>query len=365
MKRVLPTGALVALGLVLAPNVHAKGKAATPKPVAAKADAPKSDALKTDAVKADAPKAVAAPAAEAAVVLPAEKVLEKKGEGPYSFRLTLKPGVLNPHQVADVTIEFFKQLASLDPSTGDRGVLASPDSYAVVRGPLEAKKGVVETSYKLWGKGAASGFGFHFTPASDGLYELKLVGYDSVAGDGKPVTVSFKVGVGSAAGQTEVSQETGAVRRGARRPVGGGDASSANSAKLQKLMEEIGRRTLDLDARLAAWPAKGPHADAAAEASQVAALLTQVKGLAPKGTELASGEFDALADEAAAALTEVAHAAQAEGKPGDKTARQAAAQASFEKTQGRSCLACHAKFRWGVTTDLAAWPTFEQKPWKK
>jgi hypothetical protein len=358
MKLRLTTGALVALGLALAPATQAKGKPAAPKAEPAKTEPAKTGPAKTEPVKAETV------AAEPSAV-PAEKVLEKKGEGPYSFRLTLKPGVLQPREVADVAIEFFKRLDSLDPATGDRGVLASPDSYAVVRGPLDGKKGGAEATYKLWSKGPAAGFGFHFTPPSDGLYELKLVGFDTVAGDGKAVQASFKVGVGTAAGQTELTQETGTTRRGARRPVGGGDASSANAAKLQKLMEEVGRRTLGLEPRLAAWPAKGGHADAAAEADQVAALLTQAKGLAPKGTELAGGEFDALADEAAAAFADLSVSLKADGKPAEKAARQAAAQAAFEKTQGRACLACHAKFRWGVTTDLAAWPSFEHKPWKK
>jgi cytochrome c5 len=346
----LTTGALAALGFAFSPVALAKGRPAAPKgaPAAAKADSAPVDA---------------APAAVPAV--PAEKVLEKKGEGPYSFRLTLRPGVLQPHDVADVSIEFFKRLDGLDPATGDRGVLTSPDSYAVVRGPLDAKKGAAETVYRLWSRGPAAGFGFHFTPASDGLYELKLVGFDTVAGDGKAVPVSFKVGVGSASGQTELTQETGSTRRGARRPVGGGDVSNASAAKLQKLMEEVGRRTLGLETRLAAFPPKGGHVDAAAEASQVASLFAQVKGLTPRGTELAAGEFDVLAEQASTAFTDLATSLKADGKPAEKAARQSAAQAALEKLQGSSCLACHAKFRWGVTTDLSAWPSFEHKPWKK
>jgi hypothetical protein len=348
MHRVLPAGAALALGLSGSAAL-AKGKAPAPA-------APK-------------PAPVAAPAAPApaeAPVVPPEKVLEKKGDGPYAFRLTLRPGLLAPRRVADVTVEFTKRLDSLDPSTGDRGVLASPGSYAVVRGPLDAKKPALEATYALWSKGPASGFGFHFTPPADGLYDVKVVGFDGIdGGEPRPVSTSFKVGVGTASAQTEVSQVTSAAKRGPRRPVGGGDAASANTARLQKLMEEVGERTLDLEPLLSSWPAKGPHGDAAVEAATIASLLAQAKGLAPKGTEVAAGEFDTLAADASAAWNEVATLASADGRPADKAARQAAAKAAFDKASSRTCLECHAKFRWGVTTDLTAWPAFEQKPWKK
>lgn len=372
MRRALPSALALAFGLSLAAPAFAAGKPAGNE--AAKEAA----RVEKAAPKDTAPAPVAAAPAPAAPE-PTERAIEKK-DGLYQARLVIRPGNLKPRRPADISVDLQKILEIPDPVTGDRAPMGSGSPYAIVKvpappapEPVKGRKAVepvapTPVQYSLWPVGSAGNFGFHFTPETDGVYEVTVVGFDAKptedAEAGRNFELTFKVGVGTAAAQTEVSQGAAAGRRGGRRPVGGGGASLGDD-RLQKTMSDLGYRYLDLEALLQKWPAKGPHADAAAEARAIGALFTQIKGLAPAGTNAASGEFDKLAGEAGLLFEQLAGAAGTDGKEKDRAPHLAAASAGYEKLEMQGCNQCHAKFRWGVTTDLSGWPKFEQKPWKK
>lgn len=307
---------------------------------------------------------------------PADRTIEKQ-QGSYVAKLVMRPGILKAHRQADFTIDLQKILEIPDPSTGDRTVMNSPRSYAVVQAPAPAAPEPVKgkkappapsapapVAYQLWSNSSTGSFGFHFTPAYDGVYEIKVVGFDAPADgstDPRSFSLSFRVGVGAASGQTEVSTGSAAARRGSRRPVGGN--ATADATKLQRLMADVGQRWLDLSRSIEAWPAKGGHPDAALELRIIEAVLAEAKGLVPEDRQSAAAEFDKLVAGAGTAIEEVATAWDAaEGK--DRAARMSAATAAVDRLEQQSCNQCHAKFRWGLSTDVSDWPKFKLKPWK-
>jgi hypothetical protein len=298
---------------------------------------------------------------------PAERTIEKR-EGTYVFRLTLRPGNLKPARVADVTLELLRVLDIPDPVTGDRAPVNEASIVARVKPPppLVPSKGKKSEpsaplpSYVAWALEAPGTYGLHFTPGADGLFELALSGTDpktDTEGSPREFGTSFRLGVGSAAAQTEQSQGGVVGRRGTRRPIGvGGDREKED--RLRKLMEELGYRTLALEPLVDQPPAKGPHVELAARARELAALAESAKGLVPASAPAdGAPEFDALAARMAARFEELARAA--EGKD------RKAPRAKYDALEPQGCLQCHAKYRWGVADDVTRWPQFEQKPWRK
>ncbi len=331
---------------------------------------------------ADAKPADGAPAAPAPVADLPERVIEKK-DGPYIVRIVVRPGNLKPGRTAEISTEILKVLEIPDPVSGNLRSIASAENTATVtppapEAPPEPPKGKkappappppVPTKHQLWPAGKEGNLAFHFTPAADGLYDLAINGFDPKPYEdsetGRTVEVHFKVGVGAAAGQTEVSQGAASVRRSSRRAVGGSGSEAAAPPKLPKLMKEVGHRFLELESALAKWPEKGANADAVAAAKALSALFAETKGTTPESMKVAAEEFEKLSAGTAAALDQIVTLAGTEVKAKERGANAAATRAAFEKLETQSCQQCHAKFRWGVTTDLSAWPKFEQKPWKK
>lgn len=314
----------------------------------------------------------AKPAAPPAPIAPpeaADRVIEKR-DSDYLFKLTLKPGNLQANRVADASIEVVRILEIPDPTFGERMPIASDRPIATLQAPLapglESAKGKKAAppppgpvSFVLWPQANPGSFGFHFTPGYDGVYTLTFEGQDTRGNPDEPrrFTTSFRIGVGADAAQTEQSQGAAAARKGSRRPVGS-TGEKATEEKLQRLMDEVGRRFLDLEALLAKPPAKGPHAEAAVAARALGQLIVSAKGMTPGAYQSAAGEYEKLLAAAPAALEAVALAA--EGVKDRQAPRLALAH-----VERQSCLQCHAKFRYAVTTDLSTWPKFEQRPWKK
>jgi hypothetical protein len=331
----------------------AEAKPAEVKPAEAKAPAaaPVPADAKAAVTTPPAPEAPKPPAPE-----PAERVIEKS-EADFQYKLTIRPGNLKLDRVADVRLQVWKKLDRPDPITGDRAPLVKVTPVAEVK-PPEAwpEKGkkpppVVVSRYSLAPLANPGEFGFHFTPAADGLYEVTFTGTEAKSedNDGAKFDVRFRLGAGTAAAETEQSQGA-AAKKTARRPVGG---DSEQQTKLEKLMEEVGQRYLGLEAMLQKAPAKGPHADAAAEARAIGALFSQVKGQVPSDHRANAGEFDKLALGMAEKFEVVAVAA--EGK--DRNAPKAA----LSSLEIQGCNQCHAKYRYGVTDNLSEWPKFRQK----
>lgn len=297
---------------------------------------------------------------------PAERLIEKR-EGSYVFKLTLRPGNLKPNRVADVSLEILRVLEIPDPVTGDRSPVSGAEVVAQVKPPAPAApaKGrkppppPPSPRYVGWPLDVPGTYGLHFTPGTDGLFELAFEGVDPKNGeDGEPrrFDTTFRLGVGTAAAQTELSQGVAASRRSIRRPVGG-SSGRENESRLRRLMEELGYRHLALEAVVADAPKKGPHVALAAEAREIAKLAATVPGLVPPDHAAAGKEFDALAKQLVERLEALAVAAEGRDRK--------APRAKYEALEPQGCLQCHVKFRWGLTKDVAAWPKFEQTPWKK
>lgn len=293
-----------------------------------------------------------------------ERYIEKRS-GDYLFKLTLRPGVLAPQRVADVTVEVLRVLQIPDPQWGDRLPMSNSNPIATVQAPaLAAKKNrrraePPPSRYKLWPITNPGEFGFHFSPAHDGIYTVTIKGSDPTLGEGLELVgyeASFRLGVGTEAAQTEQSQGTAAVRRTARRPVGMRNTLD-RERQLQALMEEIGERFLDLEDMIDNAPAKGPNKDAAAQARAIAQLFEKSKGLAPRAHTASAEEFEKLAAAAPAFFEEIAAAAEGQNRK--------APRAAFEKTELQSCLQCHTKFRWNATESLETWPAFQSIDWTK
>lgn len=293
-----------------------------------------------------------------------ERYIEKRS-GDYLFKLTLRPGVLAPQRVANITVEVLRVLEIPDPQWGDRLPMMNSKPIATVQAPaVETKQNRRRTEpapsrYKLWPITNPGEFGFHFSPAHDGLYTVTITGSDPSLGDSLELTsyeASFRLGVGTEAAQTEQSQGTAAARRTARRPVGMRNTRD-RERQLQDLMEEIGERFLDLEDMIDNAPAKGPNTDAAAQARVLGQLFAKSKGLTPAAHTASAEEFETLAASAPALFEAIAVAA--EGK--DRKAPRAA----FEKAELQSCLQCHTKYRWNATDSLATWPAFKSIDWTK
>ena len=319
------------------------------------------------AKKAAAP----APAPVAIPDLP-ERYIEKR-VGPYDVTLILKPGNLKVHRTANVALDLEKVLDIPDPVTGDRRPMVSGEPYARVEPPAapeEKRRGrhheettaAEPQSFRLWPGDESGQFGFHFTPEVDGLYTVTIVGRDPKGDADEPKTfeVPFRIGVGTFALQTEVSEGAGAVHREARHPVGV-SVRAPQVDHLRLAMERIGQRYLDLGDLLRAWPRRGPNVEAAAEARAVASLVASTKGMVPPDRTAAADEFDQLTAQSAQGFQDVATAAEAKGRGN----HQREALAAYAGLMPASCNECHAKFRWGVTNDLSQWPKFTEKAWKK
>lgn len=295
---------------------------------------------------------------------PKERVVEKS-EGLYHYRLVIRPGNLQPGKVANLTLEAYRKLKIPDPVRGDRLPVTAETLVATVKAPAPAPvRGraaaiPAPTRHVAWGQPTPATYGFHFTPEAEGVFHVNFAGTDARATDGgdRPFEVTFRIGAGSFAEQTETSQGSAAARRAVRRPVGPIQRGKSDADRLHELMEEVGDRFLALEDALDNAPARGNNAVAAAEARALAALFEKIPGLTPAAYRAAAEEFDQLAGAMPQKLEAVAKAA--EGK--DRNAPRRA----FDQVELQGCLQCHAKFRFGVTTDLSAWPKFEYKPWKR
>jgi len=371
-----------------APAAEAKAEAkagdakAEAKPAEAAADAKTAEAKPADA-KADAKTAEAKPAdAKAATPAPApvpdlpERIVEKQN-AEYLFRVTLRPGNLKVGRVAEVWMEVARVLEIPDPTTGDRAPVIGSHPLATVQAPAppaapapapaKGKKAAEPAApvapppvrYSLWPLSTPGAYGFHFTPAADGIYTIAFEGMEPRGDEGEPLRyeATFRIGAGNAAPQTELSQGSAATRRSSRRPVGPGSGARGAEDRLVRLMRELGDRFLDIEAAVETAAAKGPWPEIAAKARDLGAAIAGVKGLVPQAFSAGGAEFDRLAAAAPEKLEAVAVAA--EGKD-PKPMR-----AALDPVENGACLQCHAKYRFAVTNDVGAWPKFEPKPWKK
>jgi hypothetical protein len=219
------------------------------------------------------------------------------------------------------------------------------------------KKAPAPSRYYLYPATNPGTYSFHFTPEEDGLFDIAINGSDMTkSGDEAPEPLpygaTFRIGVGTAAAQTEASAGGPSTRRTTRRPVGSGVADETER-KLLHLMDDMGDHYLALETALEHAPAKGAATDAAAEAQALSALFTQLKGLLPPSYTSGPEEYNALAAHGGSLFADVATAAT--GKD------HAKAHTALEAAESQGCIQCHAKYRYLITDDVSGWPRFAQK----
>jgi hypothetical protein len=282
---------------------------------------------------------------------PEERIIEKR-DADYVLRLTLRPGNVKTNHVAQADVEIIRTLQIPDPVTGDQMPITGIQPVATVK-PPEPPPGKGQppqspsVSYLLWPATNPGVYNFHFTPTEDGIYEVTIAGSEAAKSgeeesDARAFKATYRIGVGTAAAQTEQSQGGTAIRRTSRRPIGG-DSVGEREKRLIKFMRELSDHFLALDAG---------SKDAAADAHSIALILAQTKGLAPEQSGGDATEYDKLTTRAAAAFDEYATAV------GVKNAKT---HPSLETLESVGCTQCHAKYRFQITDELSAWPKFSQK----
>lgn len=315
--------------------------------------------LQASAQEATDPSAPAAPAAPPAEAGPSwipspERVIEKRS-GDYSFRLTLQPGDLRVGKPGAAVVEIIRLLEIPDPVTGYQRPVRDVQPVAVVvppppaapAAPAKGRPAAAPAPYptvraRMWALTNPGAYGFQFTPPADGLYTLTVTGAEPrPEGGERTFEVTFTIGAGSAAGQTEQGQGSSANRRGARRPVGPGTAQRAAEDRLQRLMEAIGDGFLALEAAAA----QGPKGDASAEAKALAALLREAQAHVP--AEADATEFRSLAAAAAERIEATIEAGARKG---------ATLTGAVAEAERAACQQCHVKYRWRVTRDIGSFP---------
>jgi hypothetical protein len=202
----------------------------------------------------------------------------------------------------------------------------------------------------------AGQYGFHVTPAAGGLYRLEFA---PLRGEGP--SISFEVGAGLAASQTEAGESQQATQR---RPAKGAQVKkgpvSGENLELRRVMAELGQRWVDLADALEAAPAKGPHPELAKEALALSEVPGRAAGRTPSVYISSAAEFDKMASDLGPAIAALEKTLASKDKNSASSARE-----ELRRLEQAHCNRCHAKFRYNVTTELTRWPEYEYRPWKK
>lgn len=299
-----------------------------PKPVApAKPVAPEAQ---RPAPSAAAPTAQPKPPEPKKIENPAEVTYKQKSED-HVFILHVRPGNPKPGTPLELLVEIAKLHDPPDPVYGDR----EPEKDADL--VLTLEKGKAEPPVVLHALPEAGEYGAHVTALEQGLYTVKIG-----RRTGKPgLEASFPLGVGvSTPARPDDVQETlpeEGMRTGrAIRPAG---ESGASGPALPGIMRRLAEHLLAADAAL---DGKG---DAAAEAHAMVELSKAIAGQTPAHARNRPKEFDAEAAGLTGALQ------QLESSP---------SKAQLADVEKNHCWRCHVQFRWGVASDVSAWPSFTQ-----
>ena len=179
-------------------------------------------------------------------------------------------------------------------------------------------------------------YGAHVTVGEAGLYTVRIARVS-----GKPgVDASFPLGIGVATPvrPDDVAATLTPTGRGPR-AVRPDDTPAASQAGLAQLMRQLGEKLLATDAALAA----NNSGEAAAQAKAMVELSKSIPGQVPPYGNDRPREFDQQAGALTTALTALA------GSP-DAT--------KLANVEQNLCWKCHAEYRWGVASDVSAWPGF-------
>jgi hypothetical protein len=283
---------------------------------------------------------VAAPAAPKAVDPDPRELKYRKKTGDVMVAMAVRPGKPKPATPVEVAFQLDELLAIPDPVLGDRRPVEKERLIAHVTGPSYA---ATFEMHRLADKGA---YGFHFTPATAGLYNVTCD-----RANGKPgLRTEFSLGVGV---ETPVPTDNASdpnLRKGPRgaRNVLGADSrrdevKGPDDSTAAGVMDELGRDWMALR-RAAGTP------EAAVPMGKVLDGAKKLAGKTPEGFPESRAEFDRLAAKFVADL---------EALKGQATTP--AATAEMDRLQTGTCLRCHAQFRYGVAQSVERWPDFDKR----
>ena len=298
-------------------------------------EAPKEPPKPVDFVDAAAVSAPAERAAAPAEVGPYKELRHTRVAGDMLYVLAVRPGEPKAGEPVELFFKISEILPIPDPAYGDRKPLENGKLRVRVSG------GGLDRTFEVHELADAGTYGAHFTAAGTGVYRL---GVERVDGR-RTQQVEFQLGVGVAT--PGVQKNADATPRRSRNGIVEGvqlvGVRGPDDASIAGVMDELGRRWMELE-RHAGTPAA---AAAAAEVRQQAALLA---GKMPQVQNADATEWEQLT----AALVGRAESLGS----GDR----AAVLSSMQKTSDEVCMRCHAKYRFQFADSVAAWPNFSVNP---
>ncbi|MDF1564157.1 MAG: hypothetical protein P1V51_13995 [Deltaproteobacteria bacterium] len=291
--------------------------------------------------------ALAIPAAASASEV---TIINKSGQN-YDFVLTATPKERAAGRRVTVTLDLAQTPMVPDPTFGDRVPVRGASLIATVK-PKEGGSPMRYGLHPLMGAGV---YGFHFTPATTGLYQVTF----AQRGVELP-EFEFVLGVGvDTPADTEAPQEAMGLRQvlaGGRRPARGtsrgpitpmtGGASSKKA--MQAMVQPAGLLGEALGKPKPLISETTPALDALLEQART------LKGTVPDAYRSASAEYDQLAERLVSEL----EALKAKSTPKDL-------RAGWDQVRDSTCASCHVKFWWAITPDLSTWPKISYQTWKR
>ncbi|MBI5528147.1 MAG: cytochrome c [Deltaproteobacteria bacterium] len=328
-----------------------KGKAPEAKPGEARpADPPAAkDAAKPAAPQLPPPR-------------PAFRTILKKVGSEFVFTLRLKPGVPEPGDMVEYTLDVAQASQVPDPVYGDRIPLGGATIVAKV---AFDKAPDVALKYKVQPYGDQGTYGFHYTPEQIGKY-LMTFSVQLPEKDPFEARFSFPVGTWPLPPDTDMGDpveeaEGDRDRRGIRRTAGGsitpvgpvgpgqeehvvasakGEALRGQMRKLERLWLYVGKDV---------FAGRKPDMNAIARESENAATLARkCSGLVPAKLSSDSAEFESLLNAFAGASADLSGAA--------KATDAAKVVSAYHEATYNSCTRCHVKFRFQSTRELNKYP---------
>ncbi|MGC4115932.1 MAG: hypothetical protein QM765_15365 [Myxococcales bacterium] len=281
--------------------------------------------------------------AKASAAPKADEALYRKKIDKMSVTLRVRPAKPVPGKTTTLVFEVVKHLAVPDPALGDRVPLEKAILFADV-----GKDGGAMVRYRLHPLSDAGVYGIHLTAAEAGPYRIALEQRleNAEIGD-KALTADFVLGIGQDTPMQAAEEESATKSGRGRTALRAGDAPPAEGAPT--VMKALGDGWMELAAGLAK-PNSGT--DLVAIARTMAEAAEKLVGQAPAAFGSQRRDFDALANEAAAALKELVPLVGTDA---------AKAREAMTRIEVANCAKCHVKYRFQLTDDVASWPKFTPK----
>jgi hypothetical protein len=285
---------------------------------------------------------------------PATRTIPRK-VGEMIYMLKMKPGVPEPGDMVELTIDVVQAVQTPHPVYGDRIPVGGAKILAKV---AHEKAPDAALKYQVQPFGDEGTYGFHFTPEQLGKY---LVTFSVLISGRDKDDVKFSVPIGvwplPADADMGDSLDDGQGKRGVKRQAGPvvpvGPVSSNMVKKVDKgealrsLMKRVEKLWMYVGKDLGG-DRKPDMVAIARESEAVATVAAKGVGMVPEQMAAGGVEFDSIMKALADAAKEVSSAAKA----GD----QMRVTELYRRAGYNSCTRCHLKFRFHSTEDLGRFP---------